>query len=80
MTTSDVHDLKRELAELRDAVGVIESLQREANGRLGKIEGRVFEIELWRARLQGAAATSRIVWLLAGGAVTGIILEVSKNA
>ena len=80
MTTNDVHDLKRELAELRDAVGVIEGLQREAKGRLGKIEGRVFEIELWRARLQGAAATSRIVWLLAGGAVTGIILEVSKNA
>ncbi len=80
MTTTDVHDLKRELSELRDAVGVIEGLQREANGRLGKIEGRVFEIELWRARLQGAAATSRIVWLLAGGAVSGIILEVSKNA
>ena len=80
MTPDDVVELKREMVQLREAVSVVEGLQREANGRLGKIEGRVFEIELWRARLQGAAATSRIVWLLAGGAVTGIILEVSKNA
>ena len=48
-------------------------------GRLSSTEGRVFEMELWRARLQGAAATSRIVWLLAGGALTGIILEVFRT-
>ena len=66
--------------QLRDAVGVVEALQREANGRLGTLEGRVFEMELWRARLQGAAATSRVVWLLAGGALTGIILEIFRNA
>jgi hypothetical protein len=75
-----VAELKRDLSQLREAVAVIEGLQREANGRLGSIEGRVFEMELWRARLQGAAATSRIVWLLAGGALTGIILEIFKNA
>jgi hypothetical protein len=39
----------------------------------------VFEIELWRARLQGAAATSRVVWLLAGGAITGIIVGIINN-
>jgi hypothetical protein len=53
-------------------------LQRDTNSRLGSIESRVFEIELWRARIQGAAATSRVVWLLAGGALTGIILELFK--
>lgn len=80
MTTDDVAELKREMVQLREAVSVVEGLQRETNGRLGTIEGRVFEIELWRARLQGAAATSRIVWLLAGGALTGIILEIFRNA
>ena len=79
MSPDDVAELKRDLLQLREAVRVVESLQREANGRLGSIEGRVFEIELWRARIQGAAATSRIVWLLAGGAITGIILEIIKN-
>jgi len=80
MSPDDVSELKRDLVQLREAVGVVEKLQREANGRLGVLEGRMFEVELWRARLQGAAATSRVVWLLAGGAVTGIILEIIRNA
>jgi hypothetical protein len=36
-------------------------------------------MELWRARLQGAAATTRGVWLLAGGAITGIIVGIVNN-
>jgi hypothetical protein len=79
MSPDDVAELKLELVQLREVVRVVEGLQREANGRLSNIEGRVLEMELWRARLQGAAATSRIVWLLAGGAITGIILEIVKN-
>lgn len=78
MSPDDIYDLKVELKELRESVAVVEMLQREANGRLGKIEGRVFEIELWRARLQGVAATSRVVWLLAGGAVTAIVIELVR--
>ena len=79
MTTEDAHTIRQDIRELRDALATVENLQREANHRLGNLEGRVFEIELWRARLQGAAATSRVVWLLAGGALTGIILEIIKN-
>jgi hypothetical protein len=79
MTTDDAHTIRSDLRELRELVATVEKLQREANHRLGKVESRVFDIELWRARLQGAAATSRIGWLVAGGAVTGIVLEVSKN-
>jgi hypothetical protein len=78
MTPDDAQAIRSELAQVREALAVVEGLQRESNGRLGKIEGRVFEIELWRARIQGAAATSRVVWLLAGGAITGIILELLK--
>ena len=45
----------------------IETMVRETNGR-------VREIELWRARLQGVAATSRILWMLSGGTITAIII------
>jgi hypothetical protein len=79
MSPDEINVIRGDIRELREAVATIEKLQREANHRLGKVESRVFDIELWRARLQGAAATSRIGWLVAGGAVTGIVLEVSKN-
>lgn len=75
MTTDDVYDLKVDLKELRRKVDEVVDLQREANGRVGKLEARVTEVELWRARLQGAAATSRIVWLVAGAGVTAIVLD-----
>lgn len=79
MSPEDTHTIRQDIRELRDALATVEKLQREANHRLGKLEGRVFEIELWRARLQGAAATSRGVWLLAGGAITGIIVGIVNN-
>lgn len=72
--------VRKELQAMRNELAEVVRLQTEANGRLGKLEGRVFEIELWRARLQGAAATSRVVWLLAGGAVTGIAVSIINNA
>lgn len=79
MTPEDANTIRQDIRELRDALAIVENLQREANHRLGKLEGRVFEIELWRARLQGAAATSRVVWLLAGGAITGLIVGIVNN-
>ena len=74
MTQDDAHSIRQDIRELRDAVAQIEALQREANKRLGLLEHRVFDVEIWKARLQGAAATSRVVWLLAGGAITGIVV------
>jgi hypothetical protein len=79
VTPEDATAIRQELRELREAVASVERLQREANHRLGKAEARVFDLEIWRARLQGAAATSRVVWLLAGGAVTGIIVSIVNN-
>jgi hypothetical protein len=79
MTTEDAQTIRGDIRELREAVATVEKLQREANHRLGKLEGRVFDIELWRARLQGVAATSRVVWMLAGGAVTGVIVAMINN-
>lgn len=79
MTPEDASTIRADIRELRDALANLERLQVEANGRLGKLEHRIFEVELWRARLQGAAATSRVVWLLAGGAVTGIVVGIANN-
>jgi len=79
MSPEQVSEIRDQLRELRSELSEVVTLQREANGRLGKLEGRIFELELWRARLQGAAATSRIVWLLAGGAITGIAVSLFNN-
>jgi len=79
MSPEDAHTIRQDIRELREAVASVEALQREANKRLGKLEGRVFEVEIWKARLQGAAATSRVVWLLAGGAITGVIVGIINN-
>lgn len=79
MSPDQVAEIRAQLQSVREDLQQVVALQTEANGRLGKLEGRIFELELWRARLQGAAATSRIVWLLAGGAVTGIAVSLFNN-
>jgi hypothetical protein len=79
MSPEDTHTIRADIRELRDELSKVVDLQRETNRRLGKLEGRVFDLEIWRARLQGAAATSRVVWLLAGGALTGIFVGIVNN-
>jgi len=79
MSPDQVAEIRAQLQSVREDLQQVVTLQTEANGRLGKLEGRIFELELWRARLQGAAATSRIVWLLAGGAITGIAVSLFNN-
>ena len=62
-----------EAAKITAHLERIEVMVRETNGR-------VRDIELWRARLQGVAATSRVIWMLAGGVVTaGIIALLTKG-
>lgn len=72
-------DLRPVISELVTVVRSLEASHRETVERLGKVETRVGEIELWRARLQGAAAVSRVVWLLAGGAVTALVIEIVRG-
>ena len=56
-----------EAAQITAHLDRIEVMVRETNGR-------VRDIELWRARLQGVAANSRILWMVAGGTITAIII------
>lgn len=60
------------MSHAKDQLDRIEELARTTNGR-------VRELELWRAKLAGAASTSRIVWLVAGAGLTTIIIEVARN-
>lgn len=64
-----IHQEKIRAAEQLDR---IEELARATNGR-------VRDLELWRARWQGAANATRFAWLLAGGAVTAILIDVVRN-
>ena len=62
-----------EAAQITAHLDRIEVMVRATNGR-------VREIELWRARLQGVAATSRVIWMLAGGVVTaGVIALLTRG-
>ena len=79
MSPEDTNTIRADIRELREALATVEKLQREANHRVGKLESRVFELELWRARWQGAAATSRGAWLVVGGAATAVAIEIFRN-
>ena len=43
MTPEDARSIREDIRDLREAVATVERLQREANGRLGKTEGRVLD-------------------------------------
>lgn len=79
MTQRDIEVLH---ARLEEAHRTMEN----AKAQLDRIEelasatnGRVRDLELWRARWQGAATATRFAWLLAGGAVTAIIIDIVRN-
>lgn len=69
---SRLEEAHRAMSGAKEQLDRIEVLARETNGR-------VRELEMWRARLQGAASTSRVVWLIAGGGVTAIIIEIARG-
>ena len=54
-------------AAIAEQLARIEEMVKDTNGR-------VREIELWRARMQGVAATSRVLWMVMGGAITAIVI------
>lgn len=69
---SDIHQMRGEMIGAREQLNRIEALARETNGR-------VRELEMWRARLQGAAQSTRIMWLVAGGGITAIVIELVRT-
>ena len=72
MTQRDIEVLHAELTAARRHLEIIENLQRETNGR-------VRELELWKAKMQGVASTSRILWLIAGASVTALVIRIIQE-
>jgi len=61
----------RRLHEIKEDVTEIKVLAKETNGRIR-------ELELWRARVQGAMITTRVLWMVGGGIVTGLIIGLAN--
>jgi hypothetical protein len=72
MTQRDIEVLHTELAAARRHLETIEALQRETNGRIR-------DLELWRAKMQGVASTSRILWLIAGASITALFIRIIQE-
>jgi hypothetical protein len=72
MTQKDIEVLHIELAAAIRHLETIEALQRETNGRIR-------DLELWRAKMQGVASTSRILWLIAGASITALFIRIIQE-
>jgi hypothetical protein len=61
--------IMRRLDAIKDDVDEVKALAKETNGRIR-------ELELWRARMQGVASTARIFWVIVGGVTTAILIRI----
>jgi hypothetical protein len=68
MSSSDVEVLKALLQKIESDLIEVKHLASATNGR-------VRELEFWRARLQGVAQTGRISWLVSGGVIGAVAIE-----
>lgn len=72
MTPENIFAITRRLDAIKEDVDEVKSLAKETNGRIR-------ELELWRARVQGALGTTRIVWMVGGGLITGIVIGIVRG-
>jgi len=72
MTPENIFAITRRLDAIKEDVDEVKALAKETNGRIK-------ELELWRARVQGALGTTRIVWMVGGGLITGIVIGIVRG-
>jgi len=72
VSPESVIGIMRRLDEIKGDVDEVKALAKETNGRIR-------ELELWRARMQGAASSARIFWIVVGGVITAIAIRVFTN-
>lgn len=70
---SQIHVLTERSEQVARDVSEIKELVKDQNSRVKKLE-------LWQASMRGAGQALRIGWLLAGGAVGAIIVELVKGS
>jgi len=72
MSPDSIIGIMRRLDEIKDDVDEVKALAKETNGRIK-------ELELWRARMQGVASTARIFWVVVGGVTTAVLIRLFTN-
>lgn len=72
MSPDSIMGILRRLDDIKNDVDDIKTLAKETNGRIK-------ELELWRARMQGAATSARIFWLVVGGVATALAIRLFTN-
>lgn len=69
MSPENITAVTRRLDYISKDIEEVKALAKETNGRIK-------ELELWRARVQGATSSAKVAWMVAGGAITAAIIEV----
>jgi hypothetical protein len=72
MSPENIIGIMRRLDAIKEDVDELKALAKETNGRIK-------ELEIWRARAQGVMGTARILWLVAGGVITAIAIETFRS-
>lgn len=73
MTPENIFAIVRRLDHIKEEIDEIKELAKETNGR-------VKELELWRARFQGAMVTTKIIWMVGGGVATAIAIDLLQRS
>ena len=72
MSPENIIGIMRRLDAIKEDVDELKALAKETNGRIK-------ELEIWRARAQGVMGTARILWLVLGGVVTALAIETFRS-
>lgn len=71
MSPENISVIVHRLDEIKQDIEEVRDITRQTNGR-------VKELELWRAQLSGAAKTIRIGWIAVGAIATALIIDFSQ--
>ncbi len=79
MTQRDIEILHERMKSLYDQKQSLDEQLDRIEGLARATNGRVRELEMWKARWEGAAYSSRFVWLIIGGVATAAVIEVVRS-
>ena len=68
MSPENIAVIVHRLDEIKQDIDEVRDIATQTNGRIK-------ELELWRAQLQGAAKTMRIWWAVGGAVVTAVVID-----
>jgi len=72
MSPDSIIGIMRRLDAIKEDVDELKVLAKETNGRIKALE-------IWRARAQGVMGTAKVLWLIAGGVVTALVIETVRS-